>query len=187
MVMSRLVRLPKPEVSDDLLLAGYDKDLFDAPEQQAAPTDGYLQRVAKYVPAEVLAFFILINAIIDQTIKNAGAAATMAHIPAMFVAIGALIAAMVVVPVYVWYVHKEGDAWITNAYVSFLAFPVWAYAIGAIAFGEYRDGNLAAILLTVFTALSGLIVPSAPRRGKKQSASPMDGPRLVEPLPGRSA
>jgi hypothetical protein len=44
-----------------------------------------------------------------------------------------------------WYVRQDGDAWVTNAVVSTIALPFWAYLMGAVAFAPYHDGNLAAI------------------------------------------
>jgi hypothetical protein len=66
----------------------------------------------------------------------------------------ALIGAPVLTPLFVWYVREEGDAWVINAFVSTIALPFWAYAIGASAFAGYRDGNLAAILVVTFSVIS---------------------------------
>ena len=146
--------------------------------------DNYLERVAKYVPAEPIAFFIFINAILDQAMRTGGKSAMMAGFPVSSIAVGALIAGMVLTPFFIWYVREDGDAWVVNAFVSTLAFPFWAYALGAVAFSDYRDGNLAAILLATFTVVSGLISPRAarPKRVKEEKVAPTrDGPRLVEP------
>jgi ABC-type uncharacterized transport system permease subunit len=58
-----------------------------------------------------------------------------------------------------------------NAFVSTLAFPFWAYALGATAFSNHWDGNLAAILLATFTVVSGLIAPRARRPKARQRAA----------------
>ena len=73
-------------------------------------------------------------------------------------------------PFFVWYVHEKGDAWVTNACVSFVAFPFWSYALGAVAFTDIRDGNLAAILLASFTVISGLIKPLSFEAARAQEA-----------------
>jgi len=75
------------------------------------------------------------------------------------------------VPLFAWYVREEGDAWLTNAVVSTLLFPFWAYALGAAAFTTMWDGNLAAILLVTATVLSGLVLPPVrpPRLQAQQS------------------
>jgi hypothetical protein len=152
-------------------------------QQTAQPPDNYLERIAKYVPAEVIAFFIFINAILDQAVRIGGKSAMMAGFPVMSIAVAALIAGTILTPVFMWYVREDGDAWITNAFVSTFAFPVWAYALGAVAFADYRDGNLAVILLASFTVVSGLVSPPVPRpkaKAKQQSAAPKDRPHLVE-------
>jgi hypothetical protein len=66
-----------------------------------------------------------------------------------------------------------------------VTFPFWAYAIGAVAFADYRDGNFAAILLATFTVVSGLISPrmKRPCRRHDRQIVPKDGPRLVDTNP----
>ena len=101
--------------------------------------------------------------------------ASWAGIPVATVSQGALVVCALLVPLFVWYVREEGDAWVTNAFVSTLGFPFWAYALGATAFNDYWDGNLAAILLATFTVVSGLISPRTPRakrREQRASAPP---------------
>jgi hypothetical protein len=192
--MSRLVRVPK-RASDDLAIAGLEDmlphGLGGAEGPQSAPeADNYLERIAKYVPGEVLAFFIFINVILEQAVKTGGKTAAMAGVPVTTVAQGALLIGVVLTPLFVWYVREEGDAWLTNAFVSTLAFPFWAYALGAVAFNDYWDGNLAAILLATFTVVSGLIAPRArrpKRKDKKQAGAPPRSDRphldLIEPTP----
>lgn len=164
--MSRLVRVP---------------GAADRSEGAASP-DNYLERLAKYVPGEVLAFFLFINVILEQAQKSGGDGARMAGLPVTVVAQGALVVGLVLTPLFVWYVRQKGDAWLTNAVVSTLAFPFWAYALGAVAFADYWDGNLAAILLATVTVFSGLISPPRPQAAKQQSAAPVpirtERPRL---------
>jgi len=186
--MGRLIRVPQ-SATGDLPLAGLEGMLHPGiggmqPHQQMArPPDNYLERIAKYVPAEVIAFFIFINAILDQVVRTGGKSAMMAGFPVMSIAVGALIIGTILTPFFIWYVREEGDAWITNAFVSTLAFPFWAYALGAVAFADYRDGNLAVILLATFTVVSGLISPRMPRtkaKAKQQVPMPKDRPHLVD-------
>src|SRR5262249_35800148 len=65
---------------------------------------------------------------------------------------------------------QKDDAWVTNALVSCVAFPFWSYAIGTVAFLDYRDGNLAAILLASFTVVSDLIKPLPVERERAAEA-----------------
>jgi ABC-type uncharacterized transport system permease subunit len=135
----------------------------------------------------VLAFSILINAILDQALRNGGTAAAMAGIPVMTIAVAALVLGTLMSPFFVWYVHEKGDAWVTNACVSLVAFPFWSYALGAVAFTDIRDGNLAAILLASFSVMSGLIKPLSFEAARAQEAVEAEpevvqqegGPRVV--------
>jgi len=105
----------------------------------------------------------------------------------MTIAIATLVLGTIMSPFYCWYVHEDGDAWVTNACVSFVAFPFWSYALGAVAFTDLRDGNLAAILLASFTVISGLIKPQSFEAARAQEAVQSEpevvaqegGPRVV--------
>lgn len=186
--MSRLVRIPVSERSG---IIGLDEQLLGSVEQDEQPQsagDGYFERVAKYIPGEVLAFFIVINAILNQVVQTGGKGASMAGIPVMIVAQAAFFVCLILVPLFVWYVRERGDAWIINAVVSTAAFPFWAYALGATAFVDHWDGNLAAITLVTFTVASGLISPRVqrPTRRERLVAVPMrtDRPHLDLVGPG---
>jgi hypothetical protein len=187
--MGRLVRIPRERTLDSARAA--PRDAAAAAPAGDAPSpwieqDDYLLRLAKYVPAEILAFSILINAILDQALRNGGSSAAMAGIPVMTIAIAMLVLGTVMSPFFVWYVHEKGDAWVTNACVAFVAFPFWSYALGAVAFTDIRDGNLAAILLASFTVISGLIKPHSFEAARAQAAVETEpetiqegGPRVV--------
>jgi hypothetical protein len=186
--MGRLVRIPRERTPDSARAAPRDAATAGDPAPSTSiEQDDYLLRIAKYVPAEVLGFSILINAVLDQALRNGGSAAAMAGIPVMTIAIAALVLGTVMAPFYVWYVHQKGDAWVTNACVSFVAFPFWSYALGAVAFTDIRDGNLAAILLASFTVMSGMIKPLSFAATRAQEAVETEpevvaqdgGPRIV--------
>ncbi len=187
--MGRLVR--KPHLPDlDLQIAGLEgvlqSGLAGVPMAHARPGDNYLERMVKYVPAEIIGGSMLINAILSQAMKSSGPDASMAGFPVSTIAVGALILGVVLAPLFCWYVREEGDAWLMNAIVSMIAFPFWAYLMGAVAFADHHDGNLAAILVLTFTAVSGLVAPRARRikRTEQRDVSIGEGPRLVEALTG---
>jgi ABC-type uncharacterized transport system permease subunit len=110
----------------------------------------------------------------------------MAGFPVTSIATGALVLACILTPLFCWYVREDGDAWILNALVSTVAFPFWAYLMGAVAFADHHDGNLAVILVLTFTVVSGLIspLPRKRRRRRERQETATDGPRLVESLTG---
>lgn len=184
--MGRLVRKPKlPEAETQTSeFGGMFQSRPRAVATAAEPGDDYLLRLVKYVPAEVLGFSMVVNAILAQAIVAGGDNATMAGFPVTAIAIGTLILGCIFTPLFCWYVRQEGDAWITNAAVSTLAFPFWSYLMGAVAFDKIHDGNLAVILILTFTAVSGLVTPIPPERlqQEQKSANPKEGPRLVETL-----
>jgi hypothetical protein len=184
--MGRLVR--KPVVPDlDLQIAGLESalqsDIAGMQMAGAVAGDNYLERMVKYVPGEVLGFFMLINAILDQAMKSGGPSAAMAGLPITVIATVALLIGCALTPLFCWYVREDGDAWVVNAMASTIAFPFWAYLLGAVAFNGIHDGNLAVILVLTFTVISGLISPVASRpkvTARQEAAPPKDGPRLVE-------
>ena len=196
--MSRLVR--KPQVPDlDSQVAGLNGVQPGLPSTQtvkADPGDGYLERMVKYVPAEIIAFSMIINAILEQAMKSGGDRAAMAGVPVPVIAAVALVVACLLTPLFCWYVRQDGDAWITNAVVSTIALPFWAYLMGAVAFAPFHDGNLAAILVMSFTVVSGLVAPRPDKpklREQPQEIASTDllqevaipeRPRLVDVLAG---
>ena len=184
--MGRLVR--KPKLPDSRAGASSDfGGMFQSrarPAATAEPGDDYLTRMVKYIPAEIIGCSMLVNAILAQAVAAGNGTATMAGLSVTTIAVGALLVGLIMTPLFCWYVREDGDAWIVNAVVSTIAFPFWAYLMGAVAFAKFHDGNLAAILILTFTAVSGLVapVPDQPKRQEQQSANPKEGPRLVESL-----
>jgi hypothetical protein len=198
--MGRLVRKPRvPELDSQVVgLAGALSGSAGRPTIKADPGDGYLERMVKYVPAEIIAFSMVINAILEQAMRSGGDHAAMAGVPVPVIAAVALVVACALTPLFCWYVRQDGDAWVTNAVVSTIALPFWAYLMGAVAFAPFHDGNLAAILVMSFTVVSGLVAPRAdkpklreqpaevvtPERLPEVAATAAERPRLVDVLAG---
>src|SRR5260370_21240631 len=120
--MGRLVRLPAQPASIDPGTGGVREGAEGevAPKAAIAP-DNYLERIAKYVPVEVLAFSVFINAILDQAMRSGGSAPMMVGVPVITIAIIAFVAGMLAAPFFVWSIHTEGHAWVTNPIISFLS------------------------------------------------------------------
>lgn len=131
--------------------------------------DTYLERVAKYVPAEVVAFFIFASAILKQskedlTLKGAKAEGlTIADLPLDKVGVAVFMLAWLCVPIYLWRQARAGDATFVNAAMSTAVFPIWCYAVDGVGVGTVfhvpYDGHLASIVLGAASLLSGLIAP----------------------------
>src|SRR5581483_7532492 len=196
--MGRLVRRPAmPDL--DQQIAGLDGLLQSgraaAPLAAVDSGDSYVERAIKYIPAEVLGFFMLSNAILDQAMKSGGPGAAMAGVPIVVIATGALVVGCILTPLFCWYVRRDGDAWALNAAVSTVAFLFWSYLMGAVAFANIHDGNLAVILVATFTVVRGLISPlqgkavvaaaaqtALSQQAAPQQAAPLDRPRLFNAL-----
>jgi hypothetical protein len=103
--MGRLVR--KPQVPDfDSQVAGLNgvqSGLAGRQMVKADPADGYLERMVKYVPAEIIAFSMVINAILEQAMKSGGDHAAMAGVPVPVIAAVALVVACLLTPLFCWY------------------------------------------------------------------------------------
>jgi hypothetical protein len=184
--MGRLVRKPKlPEAEPQ---GGGDFGGMFQSRTRAAPTgdpgDDYLMRMVKYIPAEIIGGSMLVNAILGQAMVAGDGNATMAGFSVTGIAVGALLIGLILTPLFCWYVREDGDAWVVNAVVSTIAFPFWAYLMGAVAFAKFHDGNLAAILILTVSAVSGLVapIPARPEQLEQTNSNPKDGPRLVESL-----
>jgi hypothetical protein len=71
--------------------------------------------------------------------------------------------------------------------VSTIALPFWPYLMGAVAFANHHDGNLATILVMSFTVVSGLVAPRPDKpklREQHVEETAPERPRLVDVLAG---
>ena len=166
-------------------VAGAEDDEGGQNGQDSKGGDGYLDRVAKYVPAEVVAFFIFVNSILDNAAEEPVAKALakaldekstdvpgavraaidtvkMAGFSIWTISWIVLIIALAMTPIYLKSVSDSADnaeAPGANIVMSMLAFPFWAYAVNALAFRPWHDGALASIMLATFTLISGAVRP----------------------------
>ena len=138
--MNRLVE-PRPKGSKTRLLG-------------STTGDSYLERVAKYVPAEIVAAYL---AIIGFAV-NVSSGKTLAMILAFAVC-------LVATPLYLWRMGKGSTVKAVHLIVSSIAFVVWAFAVSGAGgiFGvdglNIYDPSWASIMLVIFTLGSGLIEP----------------------------
>ena len=119
----------------------------------------HLERVAKYVPAEIIAVFVSINTAID----------TLPFTEKKYIYAVNLLLWWIITFFYFKWVAKPDElpAVPTQQKVSVIAFIIWAYAFtgnggvfgnGAHGFNIYYPG-IALIVLALFTFVSGFIVP----------------------------
>jgi hypothetical protein len=117
----------------------------------------YAERIAKYVPAEVIAAYLTLLPIV------LGGSDPDTHrrtiLLAVIFGLGVLFT-----PAYLWRFRAQGNAKLYHFVISTLAFVIWAYSIPEGLFddvGAY-DKVIAPILLVVFTLVSGLFAPDQP-------------------------
>jgi hypothetical protein len=121
-----------------------------------APDDAIsdrLERVAKYIPGEVIATYMCLNGI---------AAAESDHKMRLFYFGLIFVTCLVATPFYLGKFAKPGDAKTYHQVVSTVAFVLWAYTIGIGLFVETEIylPILASILIGIFTLASAFLSPS---------------------------
>jgi hypothetical protein len=116
--------------------------------------DDYLARLAKYIPAEIIALYVAMVAAAPQSDH---------HYEVILWVIFGLNA--VLVPIYMWIVTsrdpgKKQPLWI-QVVLATVAFPVWAFAMGG-PFSQlsWYQGWIATILLMFVTVVFGLATPA---------------------------
>ncbi len=137
--------------------------------------DDFASRIVKYVPAEVIAFYLAADKLflspatnIPGLTPNTATAYINGHLEVFSVAV--FFVAFIAVAPYIRSQADENQPWIVNAVMSTVAFVILAYvANGSIFFqqGGYYDPRLAGLLVLVFTLLSGFVIP-----GKGQPSEP---------------
>lgn len=196
--MGRIVRsgAPTPKTNKSIpvgLAVAQSGDGDSASQDNSTRGDGYLDRVAKYVPAEIVAFFIFVNGILGDSVdkliskadadkypiqlENALKSASMAGLNVWWISLTMFLIGLLLTPLYFMAVQQPQDKQENvrlNIAISMLAFPFWAYAIDAVVFRPWHDGALASIALATFTIVSGAIKPGMFSQFKKLSGA--DGP-----------
>jgi hypothetical protein len=126
------------------------------PVLEIAPRDGYIDRLLKYIPAEIIALYLGVTNAIPPPLK--------AHRTAVWVV--SVISALCV-PLYMYLsTHKPNrpTLWSQIA-ISSIAFPLWVFAIGgpfALLPGYDNYRWVAAVTICFATFLFGLYAPAPP-------------------------
>jgi hypothetical protein len=111
---------------------------------------GYLERVVKYVPAEVIAAYLALNGFV---------AAAKGYETVYWIV---FLVCLVCVPLYVWRTTRTPKERLFNGVLATIAFLVWAYATGGGLPG-YLDIHYplyGSVALVLFTLVSGLFEPT---------------------------
>ncbi|NHN36555.1 hypothetical protein G8764_04530 [Pseudomaricurvus alcaniphilus] len=133
------------------------KATADVPGEQGKGREA-LERVAQYVPVEVLATYVTVSAAISKDTQTEIDAAAVKFIGWW------LLCLFLAIPLYFRQVARQGEAWGRNALVSMAAFVIWTYAIEAslwqITFlKDWHDPDYAAIFIGGFTFITAFTAP----------------------------
>ena len=134
----------------------------------AIKEDDYGAKIAKYVPAEVVAFYIGVDKIVTG-LPNSGSF-TITPLIQFIVSAVLFGLAWAGTPLYLAKQAEPGQDWVAHVTISTVAFPIWAYAVQGTVFtnpvytGIYNAG-IAGILVAVFTFASGLFPFEWPKSG----------------------
>ncbi len=111
--------------------------------------DGYLDRLLKYIPAEIVTVYILVQGLVMQLDHDSDP-----FIPILW---GVFLVFSLLTPLYLWRIQKVTK--ITQLVISLVAFAVWVFALGGpfTTFGWY-DPIYGEILLPVFTLVIAIVI-----------------------------
>jgi len=130
--------------------------------QTSTDVKDYFDRVAKYIPSEVVAAYISANGV-----------ATLARNPGtLFILI--FVACLICTPLYITrFTSTRKEAW-TNGLMAIAAFIVWAYAtgVGLVNYLGWYDAPTASVILVLFTLVSGAVVPVTKQEPPKAQIIP---------------
>jgi len=117
--------------------------------------DTYLERIAKYIPGEILAAYIFLL----------GITAAASPTNRLWIVGGISLFCLVLTPFYLARMAKKDEPKSLHLALGTLAFPIWAYAIagaqGAFVIKGFDlyDSIIASVLLVAFSLLTGLFEP----------------------------
>jgi len=128
---------------------------------QQTDTDDYATRMVKYIPAEVVAFYLAADKLFVKGAQavNANVADTFVAGHLFYFSIAVFVIALVGTPIYLRQQATGDQPWQVQAVVSTLAFVVWAYAVQGQIFTAIYSSAISAFLVLVFTFASGFIKP----------------------------
>ena len=115
----------------------------------AVEADAFVDRLLKYIPAEIVAVFILVQGLIMQMDPD-----TDSYKPIFW---GVFLLFAVLTPLYLWRLQNVKK--ITQLVISLVAFVVWVFALGGpFTTLVWYDPLYGEILLPIFTIIIAIVV-----------------------------
>lgn len=126
------------------------------------PADDYKDRLVKYIPAESVAFYALVDKLVASNYDIVGSTPA-APVPQVAIALSWLILGIGVIgtPFYLKRQKLPGQPWKLHAGISTVAFVLWAYTLSGTVFliYDWYSVFLAGLLAPIFTFIAGFIEP----------------------------
>jgi hypothetical protein len=126
---------------------------------QGSGGDGYVDRVAKYIPAEIVAAFLAVQGLVISLAEVGMRLAVLSAVLVVF---------MILTPVYLRTAARaSASPWKLQAVLGVIALPFWAYALAVLPGlitgpfdGTLYNGTVAAIALIVVSVAFGAFQPA---------------------------
>jgi hypothetical protein len=124
-------------------------------------TDDYTTRIVKYIPAEVVAFYLAADKLFVKAadVANANVVDIFVNSHLGYFSIAVFGIALICTPIYIAQQAKDDEPWRVQAVISSIAFVIWAYAIQGQIFVPFYSAAIAAFGVLVFTFASGFVKP----------------------------
>ena len=129
------------------------------------PSDGYGDRLVKYLPTESVAFYAGIDKVVSSHFGVDSTASTVSNTStaALICAIAFFVLGIIGTPFYLWRRRLPDQPWAMNVVISTVAFVLWAYTLGGSLFvitGLYSV-FVAGLLAPIFTFVAGWFEPAS--------------------------
>jgi hypothetical protein len=153
-----MARLVVPRYPGSALFASADS-------VKTLPPDTYKDRLVKYIPAETIAFFTLVDKfLIDHYGLDAAGNATKVPADTMMYTLswGFFLLGLVGTPIYLHKQRLKDQPWQLHAVLATIGFAVWAYILGGSLFliNHWENVLLAGVLAPVFTFVAAWFEPN---------------------------
>lgn len=139
-------------------IVAYERAGVAAPQTQP---DGYLTRLIKYIPSEIIAIFLIVNGLAAGQATVGGVKIPFQLTDMQYFIIFAIF--LVITPIYVWRVTSvpKMPPATGQIVISIISFATWAYATGKpFTHTSLYNPLVAAILVPIVALLAGLIDPN---------------------------
>ena len=122
------------------------------------PVKDYFERVAKYIPAEIVAAYTAMVNLIDSATSHPHLKET---------ALAAFLFCLILVPIYYYALRIPTDpkkATFAQMAIATVSFIIWAYALGKgfFVYAGWYDSLYSGLALIAYSLLVGLYVPTKP-------------------------